>query len=417
MSHWFADNSLSIGRTPLVRLNRVTDGAPATVLAKIEGRNPAYSVKCRIGAAMIWDAEERGLLGPGKEIVEPTSGNTGIALAFVAAARGIPITLTMPETMSVERRKLLVAYGAKLVLTEGPKGMSGAVAKAEEIAASDPDRYVLLQQFKNPANPAIHEKTTGPEIWDDTEGTIDILVSGVGTGGTITGVSRFIKQTKGKAIQSVAVEPTASPILTQKRAGRAAEAGSAQDPGNRRGLRARRCSTCRSSTPSSRSATRRRSSTPARLTREEGILSGISCGAAAAVAVRLARAPGERRQDDRRHPARLGRALPQHRAFRRPLRRQGTCGMSALREPLRAAVASDFDLVGVAAELRALRAALAEQALPRAAAAAALARGHPRDRRGARRRALSPPFRPARSRARRRRRLRHAHARDGARGA
>ena len=197
MPGWFKDNSLSIGRTPLVRLNRVTDGARATVLAKIEGRNPAYSVKCRIGAALIWDAESRGLLGPGKEIVEPTSGNTGIALAFVAAARGIPLTLTMPETMSIERRKLLIAYGAKLVLTPGPKGMAGAVAKAEEIAASNPDRYVLLQQFKNPANPAIHEKTTGPEIWDDTEGAIDILVAGVGTGGTITGVSRYIKQTKG----------------------------------------------------------------------------------------------------------------------------------------------------------------------------------------------------------------------------
>jgi cysteine synthase A len=219
MARWFEDNSRSIGHTPLVRLNRLTDGAPATVLAKIEGRNPAYSVKCRIGAAMIWDAEARGLLGPGKEIIEPTSGNTGIALAYVAAARGIPLTLTMPETMSVERRKLLIAFGATLVLTEGARGMPGAVAKAEEIAAGQPDRYVLLQQFKNPANPAIHEKTTGPEIWDDTEGGIDILVSGVGTGGTITGVSRFVKQTKGKPILSVAVEPAASPILTQARAG------------------------------------------------------------------------------------------------------------------------------------------------------------------------------------------------------
>src|SRR5271168_4960681 len=225
MPGWYEDNSQSIGRTPLVRLNRVIDGAPATVLAKIEGRNPAYSVKCRIGAAMIWDAENRGLLGPGKEIIEPTSGNTGIALAFVAAARGIPITLTMPETMSLERRKLLIAYGAKLVLTEGAKGMNGAIAKAEEIAASDPNRYVLLQQFKNPANPAIHEKTTGPEIWDDTEGAIDIFVAGVGTGGTITGVSRYIKQIKGKPIQSVAVEPSASPVITQQRSGQLLKPG------------------------------------------------------------------------------------------------------------------------------------------------------------------------------------------------
>jgi len=206
MPRWYSDNSRSIGQTPLVKLNRVTDGAHATVLAKIEGRNPGYSVKCRLGAAMIWDAEERGLLGPGKELVEPTSGNTGIALAFVAAARNIPLTLTMPETMSIERRKLLVAYGAKLVLTEGPRGMSGAVSKAEEIAATD-SKYVLLQQFKNPANPRIHEQTTGPEIWDDTEGAIDIFVSGVGTGGTIAGVTRYIKNTKGKKIHSVAVEP------------------------------------------------------------------------------------------------------------------------------------------------------------------------------------------------------------------
>src|SRR5512136_571861 len=211
MTHWYTDNSLSIGRTPLVRLNRITDGAPATVLAKIEGRNPAYSVKCRIGAAMIWDAEKRGLLGPGKELVEPTSGNTGIALAFVAAARKIPLTLTMPDTMSLERRKLLIAYGAKLVLTEGARGMNGSIAKAEEIVASDPSRYVLLQQFKNPANPNIHERTTGPEIWEDTEGNIDILVSGVGTGGTITGISRYFKQARGRQILSVAVEPVNSP--------------------------------------------------------------------------------------------------------------------------------------------------------------------------------------------------------------
>ena len=215
----FDDNSLSIGRTPLVRLNRVTDGAPATVLAKIEGRNPAYSVKCRIGAAMIWDAEKRGLLGPGRELVEPTSGNTGIALAFVAAARGIPITLTMPDTMSVERRKLLLAYGARLVLTEGAKGMNGAIAKAVEIAASDPGKYVLLQQFENPANPAIHETTTGPEIWEDSGGRVDIFVAGVGTGGTITGVSRYLKRTQGRPVLSVAVEPAASPVLTQTRNG------------------------------------------------------------------------------------------------------------------------------------------------------------------------------------------------------
>ncbi|MGZ8219553.1 cysteine synthase A [Methylomagnum sp.] len=290
MTHWFEDNSLSIGRTPLVKLNRVTDGAPATVLAKIEGRNPAYSVKCRIGAAMVWDAEQRGLLGPGKELVEPTSGNTGIALAFVAAARGIPLTLTMPETMSVERRKLLIAYGAKLVLTEGAKGMSGAIAKAEEIVASDPARYVLLQQFKNPANPAIHEKTTGPEIWEDTAGAIDILVSGVGTGGTITGISRYIKQTAGKPILSVAVEPAASPVLTQRRAGDALKPSPHKIQGIGAGF-----------VPdvldlSLVDAVEQVSNEEAveyarRLTREEGILAGISCGAAAAVAVRLAKRP------------------------------------------------------------------------------------------------------------------------------
>jgi cysteine synthase len=290
MSHWFADNSLSIGRTPLIRLNRITDGAPATVLAKIEGRNPAYSVKCRIGAALIWDAEKRGLLGPGKELIEPTSGNTGIALAFVAAARGIPITLTMPETMSIERRKLLAAYGAKLILTEGPKGMGGAIAKAEEIAASDPNRYVLLQQFKNPANPAIHEATTGPEIWDDTEGAIDVLVSGVGTGGTITGISRYIKQTKGKAIQSIAVEPTASPVLTQARAGEPLKPGPHKIQGIGAGFVPQVLDLSLVDgveQVSNEDAV----DTARRLTREEGILSGISSGAAAAAAIRLAQRP------------------------------------------------------------------------------------------------------------------------------
>lgn len=290
MSHWYEDNSLSIGRTPLVRLNRITDDAPATVLAKIEGRNPAYSVKCRIGAAMIWDAEQRGLLGPGKHLVEPTSGNTGIALAFVAAARGIPLTLTMPETMSLERRKLLIAYGAKLVLTEGARGMSGAVAKAEEIAASDPDHYVLLQQFKNPANPAIHEQTTGPEIWNDTDGTVDIFVSGVGTGGTLTGVSRYIKLTQGKPIVSVAVEPTASPVLTQQRAGEPLKPAPHKIQGIGAGF-----------VPDvldlslvdeiEQVSNEEAIHYARRLAREEGILSGISCGAAAAVAIRIAQRP------------------------------------------------------------------------------------------------------------------------------
>ena len=283
------DNSLSIGHTPLVRLNRITAGAGATVLAKIEGRNPAYSVKCRIGAALIWDAEKRGVLGAGKELVEPTSGNTGIALAFVAAARGIPITLTMPETMSIERRKLLLAYGAKLVLTEGAKGMKGAIDKAEEIAASDP-KYVLLQQFKNPANPAIHEATTGPEIWEDTDGAIDILVSGVGTGGTITGISRYIKQTKGKAITTVAVEPSASPVLTQTRAGETVKPGPHKIQGIGAGF-----------VPgvldlSLVDAIEQVSNEDAvdfarRLAKEEGILAGISCGAATAAAVRWAHKP------------------------------------------------------------------------------------------------------------------------------
>jgi len=290
MPHWFEDNAQSIGRTPLVRLNRILDGAPATVLAKIEGRNPAYSVKCRIGAALIQDADARGLLGPGKELVEPTSGNTGIALAFVAAARGIPLTLTMPETMSIERRKLLLAYGAKLVLTEGAKGMKGAVAKAEEIAASDPDKYVLLQQFKNPANPAIHETTTGPEIWDDTDGAVDIFVSGVGTGGTITGVSRYFKHTRGKAITSVAVEPSHSPVLTQQRNGEELKPAPHKIQGIGAGF-----------VPdvldlSLVDAIEQVSNDEAvayarRLAREEGLLSGISCGAAVAVAARLAQRP------------------------------------------------------------------------------------------------------------------------------
>jgi len=221
----FEDNSLSIGQTPLVRLNRLGKGAGAIILAKIEGRNPAYSVKCRIGSAMVWDAEQRGALRPGKELIEPTSGNTGIALAFVAAARGYPIMLTMPETMSMERRKVLAAFGAKLVLTDGTLGMKGAIAKAEEIQSSDPGRFVLLQQFKNPANPEIHFKTTGPEVWEDTAGAVDVFVSGVGTGGTITGVSRYIKNIKQKKILAVAVEPETSPVMTQTRQGQPVKAG------------------------------------------------------------------------------------------------------------------------------------------------------------------------------------------------
>jgi cysteine synthase len=290
MPKWFEDNSLSIGRTPLVRLNRITAGSPATILAKIEGRNPAYSVKCRIGAAMIWDAERRGLLTPGKELVEPTSGNTGIALAFVAAARSIPLTLTMPDTMSIERRKILAAYGAKLELTDGTKGMKGAVARAEAIAASDPDRYLLLQQFKNPANPAIHEQTTGPEIWDDSEGAIDILVSGVGTGGTITGISRYIKNTRGKAIQSIAVEPAASPVITQQMAGQPLTPGAHRIQGIGAGFIPDNLDL------SVVDGVEQVSNDEAvqyarRLALEEGILAGISCGAAAAAAVRLASKP------------------------------------------------------------------------------------------------------------------------------
>ena len=289
MSTYFTDNSLSIGRTPLVRLNRITPGG-ATVLAKIEGRNPAYSVKCRIGAAMIWDAERKGLLGPGKEIVEPTSGNTGIALAFVAAARGIPLTLTMPETMSLERRKVLKAFGANLLLTPGAKGMSGAVAEAEQLAAADPGRYLLLHQFKNPANPAIHEQTTGPEIWEDTAGQIDVLVSGVGTGGTISGVSRYLKKTRGKQILSVAVEPEHSPVITQHLAGEPLQPGPHKIQGIGAGFIPETLDLSlvdrveQVNNDESIEFARR-------LAREEGLLSGISCGAATAVAARLAAQP------------------------------------------------------------------------------------------------------------------------------
>jgi len=286
----FDDNPLSIGRTPLIKLNRVVNGGGATVLAKIEGRNPAYSVKCRIGAAMVWDAEKRGVLKPGKELVEPTSGNTGIALAFVAAAKGYPITLTMPETMSLERRKVLAAFGAKLVLTEGPLGMKGAIAKSAEIHRSDPGHYVLLQQFENPANPQIHFETTGPEIWDDTAGQIDVLVSGIGTGGTISGVSRYIKKVRGKAILSVGVEPEASPIITQTLKGEPLKPG----PHKIQGIGAGFIPGTLDLSVVDRIETVTNDEAiefARRLAREEGILSGISCGAAVAVAVRLARAP------------------------------------------------------------------------------------------------------------------------------
>jgi len=286
----FADNALSIGHTPLVRLNRVTAGCGATVLAKIEGRNPAYSVKCRIGAAMVWDAEKSGKLTAGMEIVEPTSGNTGIALAFVAAAKGYKLTLTMPETMSIERRRVLAAFGATLVLTPGPEGMNGAVRKAEEIAASDTKRYFMPQQFKNPANPAIHEATTGPEIWDDTAGAIDVFVAGIGTGGTITGVSRYIKKTRKKAIISVAVEPAVSPLLTQKRAGL-----ELKPAGHKiQGIGANFIPEILDLSLIDRieTVTAEESVEMARrLAREEGILCGISCGAAVVVSVRLAKLP------------------------------------------------------------------------------------------------------------------------------
>ena len=280
---FYNDNSLSIGHTPLVRLNRVTDGAPATVLAKVEGRNPAYSVKCRIGASMIWDAEKRGILKPGKEIIEPTSGNTGIALAFVGASRGYPVTLTMPETMSLERRKVLTAFGAKLILTEGARGMAGAIEKAAEMVAGDPGRYVLLQQFDNPANPEIHYQTTGPEIWDDTEGKVDVFVAGVGTGGTISGVSRFIKQARGKNITTIGVEPTTSPVITQTMQGLPLQPGPHKIQGIGAGFVPKNLDL--SVVDRVEQVTNEESIAMARrLAREEGLLSGISCGAAAAAA-------------------------------------------------------------------------------------------------------------------------------------
>ena len=286
----YEDNSFSIGHTPLIRLNRVTGGARATVLAKIEGRNPAYSVKCRIGASRVWDAEKRGVLKPGKELIEPTSGNTGIALAFVAAARGYPITLTMPATMSTERRKVLKALGANLLLTDGAAGMAGSIGKAEEIVASDPKRFVMLQQFKNPANPEIHMRTTGPEIWEDTEGTVDVLVSGIGTGGTITGVSRYIKNQKGKKIVSVGIEPVGSAVITQHLAGETMRPG----PHKIQGLGAGFIPDTLDLAMVDRveTVTNEESLEMARrLSKEEGILGGISSGAAVAVAVRLARQP------------------------------------------------------------------------------------------------------------------------------
>jgi cysteine synthase A len=284
----FADNSFSIGRTPLIRLNRVTNGAPATVLGKVEGRNPAYSVKCRIGASMIWDAEKRGILKPGKELIEPTSGNTGIALAFVAAARGYPITLTMPETMSVERRKVLKAFGAKLVLTDGAKGMAASISKAEEIVASDPGRYVLLQQFKNPANPRIHFETTGPEIWEDTEGAIDVLVSAIGTGGTISGVSRYIKKEKGKNILSVGVEPNTSPVISQTLKKQPITPGPHKIQGIGAGFIPDTLDL--SMVDRVEQVTNEESIEYARrLAKEEGLLCGISCGAAVAATVRIAK--------------------------------------------------------------------------------------------------------------------------------
>ena len=287
MSKIFSDNSQTIGNTPLVRLNNVASG---NVFAKVESRNPSFSVKCRIGANMVWDAEKRGTLTKDKEIIEPTSGNKGIALAFVAAARGYKITLTMPSTMSVERRKLLKALGANLVLTDGALGMKGAINKAEEIANSDPDKYLLLQQFDNPANPEIHEKTTGPEIWQDTDGEIDVFVAGVGTGGTLTGVSRYIKNTQGKAIISVAVEPKESPVITQALAGDEIKPGPHKIQGIGAGFIPKNLDL--SIIDLVKQVSNEESITMARrLMEEEGILAGISSGAAVFAAAQLAEQP------------------------------------------------------------------------------------------------------------------------------
>lgn len=286
----FEDNSLAIGRTPLVKLRRVVGAAQATVLAKIEGRNPAYSVKCRIGASMIWDAERRGVLKPGKELIEPTSGNTGIALAFVGAARGYPVTLLMPETMSLERRKVLKMLGAKLILTDGAQGMAASIARAEQMVAAEPDRYVLLQQFQNPANPEIHAKTTGPEIFADTGGHVDALVAGIGTGGTITGISRYFKLEKKRKLLSIGVEPETSPVITQHLAGQPLRPGPTAIQGLGAGFIPATLDLKmldRVETVSDEEAIEM----ARRLAREEGILAGISCGAAVTVAVRLAHSP------------------------------------------------------------------------------------------------------------------------------
>lgn len=287
MTKFFSDNSLSIGNTPMVRINRMAQGLKATILGKVEGRNPSYSVKCRIGANMIWAAEKQGLLKPGMEIIEPTSGNTGIALAFVAAARGYKLNVTMPETMSMERRKVLAVFGTSIILTPGAKGMKGAIEEAERIATSSPN-YYMPQQFENPANPEIHFKTTGPEIWEQTNGGIDVLVSGVGTGGTITGVSRYIKGEKRKKMMSVAVEPVESPVITQRLAGQELIPGPHKIQGIGAGFIPDTLDLSmvdRVEQVTSDEAIEH----ARRLSREEGILSGVSCGAAIAVALRLAR--------------------------------------------------------------------------------------------------------------------------------